>query len=80
MERDLLVIRATGRAGGHTHELLLQRGHRVRALVRGLSGRTEPLAALKAACVEGDVLHWLPHPATQRIEPPIIHPLQSAPA
>ncbi|MFF2426998.1 SDR family oxidoreductase [Streptomyces mirabilis] len=56
MERNLLVIGATGKTGGHTTELLLQRGHRVRALVRGLDGRAERLAALGADIVEGDVL------------------------
>ncbi|MER6082349.1 NAD(P)H-binding protein [Streptomyces sp. NPDC001833] len=56
MQRDLLVIGATGKTGGHTTELLLERGHRVRALVRGLDGRAERLAALGADVVEGDVL------------------------
>ncbi|MGO4757694.1 SDR family oxidoreductase, partial [Streptomyces sp. 2MCAF27] len=56
MERNLLVIGATGKTGGHTTELLLQRGHRVRAFVRSLDGRAERLAALGADLAEGDVL------------------------
>ncbi|GGN05116.1 NmrA family NAD(P)-binding protein [Streptomyces fuscichromogenes] len=56
MQRNLLVVGATGRTGGYTTGLLLERGHRVRALVRGLDGRAERLAALGADVVEGDVL------------------------
>ncbi|MET9388278.1 NmrA family NAD(P)-binding protein [Streptomyces sp. NPDC002928] len=55
MERDLLVIGATGQTGGHTAELLLQRGHHVRALVRRVDERSERLAGLGAQIVEGDV-------------------------
>ncbi|MGW1623102.1 NmrA family NAD(P)-binding protein [Streptomyces sp. NPDC002172] len=47
MERNLLVIGATGKTGGQTTELLLQRGHHVRAPVRSLDGRAERLAALR---------------------------------
>ncbi|MGW7658486.1 SDR family oxidoreductase, partial [Streptomyces tendae] len=56
MERNLLVIGATGKTGGHTTELLLQRGHRVRALVRRVDERSQRLAGLGAQIVEGDVL------------------------
>ncbi|MER7927308.1 NmrA family NAD(P)-binding protein [Streptomyces sp. NPDC096057] len=56
MERHFLVIGATGKTGRHTTELLLRRGYRVRALVRGLDARAERLAALGADVVEGDVL------------------------
>ncbi|MGY0064036.1 NmrA family NAD(P)-binding protein [Streptomyces sp. LZ34] len=55
MERNLLVIGATGKTGGHTAELLLQRGHHVRALVRRIDERAERLAGLGAELVEGDV-------------------------
>ncbi|ADI12684.1 NmrA family protein [Streptomyces bingchenggensis BCW-1] len=55
MERNLLVIGATGQTGGHTAELLLQRGHRVRALVRRIDERAQRLAGLGAELVEGDV-------------------------
>ncbi|ADI12685.1 NmrA family protein [Streptomyces bingchenggensis BCW-1] len=56
MDRNLLVIGATGKTGGHTAELLLQRGHHVRALVRRADERSERLAGLGAQIVEGDVL------------------------
>ncbi|MFJ9348344.1 NmrA family NAD(P)-binding protein [Streptomyces sp. NPDC101237] len=56
MARNLLVIGATGKTGGRTTELLLQRGHRVRALVRGLDDRARRLADLGADTVVGDVL------------------------
>ncbi|WP_329528645.1 NmrA family NAD(P)-binding protein [Streptomyces sp. NBC_01462] len=56
MERNLLVIGATGKTGGHTAELLLQRGHHVRALVRRVDERSERLVGLGAQIVEGDVL------------------------
>lgn len=55
MTRNLLVIGATGQTGRHTSELLLQRGHRVRALVRRVDERSERLAALGAEVVVGDV-------------------------
>ncbi|MEU7858401.1 NmrA family NAD(P)-binding protein [Nonomuraea sp. NPDC049141] len=55
MERNLLVIGATGKTGGHTAELLLQRGHHVRALVRRVDERSARLAGLGAQIVEGDV-------------------------
>ncbi|MFE3830428.1 helix-turn-helix domain-containing protein [Streptomyces sp. NPDC059092] len=57
MKHNLLVIGATGQTGGDTAELLLQRGHRVRALVRRVDERSERLAGLGAQTVEGDVLH-----------------------
>ncbi|MFJ9712630.1 NAD(P)H-binding protein [Streptomyces sp. NPDC101234] len=56
MARNLLVIGATGKTGRHTTELLLERGHNVRALVHGLDQRSDNLAALGAEIVEGDVL------------------------
>ncbi|MFF4898054.1 NmrA family NAD(P)-binding protein [Streptomyces sp. NPDC001068] len=56
MERNLLVIGATGKTGARTTELLLRRGHRVRALVRGLDERARRLASLGAETVVGDVL------------------------
>ncbi|MFE7568804.1 NmrA family NAD(P)-binding protein [Streptomyces sp. NPDC057539] len=56
MERDLLVIGATGQTGGPTAELLLQRGHHVRALVHRIDERAERLASLGAQIIEGDVL------------------------
>ncbi|MFG1687937.1 NmrA family NAD(P)-binding protein [Nonomuraea sp. NPDC049269] len=49
------MIGATGKTGGHTAELLLQRGHHVRALVRRVDERSERLAGLGAQIVEGDV-------------------------
>ncbi|MGR3866998.1 NmrA family NAD(P)-binding protein [Streptomyces graminifolii] len=56
MARNLLVIGATGKTGGHTAELLLERGHNVRALVRTKDDRSEKLARLGAEIVVGDVL------------------------
>ncbi|MFG2479874.1 NAD(P)H-binding protein [Streptomyces fagopyri] len=53
--RDLLVIGATGQTGRHTTELLLQRGRRVRALVRTVDERSRKLADLGADVVVGDV-------------------------
>ncbi|MFD7291482.1 NAD(P)H-binding protein [Streptomyces sp. NPDC059863] len=50
------MIGATGQTGGPTAELLLQRGHHVRALVRRIDERAERLAGLGAQIVEGDVL------------------------
>ncbi|MGW3747160.1 NmrA family NAD(P)-binding protein [Streptomyces sp. NPDC005146] len=55
MNRNLLVIGATGQTGKHTTKLLLQRGHRVRALVRRVDERSEKLAELGADIVVGDV-------------------------
>ncbi|MER5754497.1 NAD(P)H-binding protein [Streptomyces sp. NPDC002088] len=49
------MIGATGQTGGHTTELLLQRGHHVRALVRRVDECSERLAGLGAQIVEGDV-------------------------
>ncbi|MEV5752422.1 NAD(P)H-binding protein [Actinoallomurus sp. NPDC052308] len=50
------MVGATGKTGGHTAELLLERGHHVRALVRRVDERSERLAGLGAEIVEGDVL------------------------
>ncbi|QFZ72002.1 NAD(P)H-binding protein [Streptomyces fagopyri] len=52
---NLLVIGATGQTGRHTTELLLQRGRRVRALVRTIDERSRRLADLGAEVVVGDV-------------------------
>lgn len=52
---NLLVIGATGQTGRHTTELLLQRGRRVRALVRTIDERAQKLADLGAEVVVGDV-------------------------
>jgi len=50
------VIGATGKTGRHTTELLLARGHHVRALVHNRDERSDKLAALGADITEGDVL------------------------
>ncbi|MFG2306583.1 NAD(P)H-binding protein [Actinacidiphila glaucinigra] len=55
MTRNLLVIGATGQTGRHTTDLLLQRGHHVRALVRRADERSQKLAGLGAEIVIGDV-------------------------
>jgi len=55
MSRDFLVIGATGKTGSQTTELLLEHGHRVRALVHRADDRSERLAALGAETVTGDV-------------------------
>jgi uncharacterized protein YbjT (DUF2867 family) len=55
MTRDLLIIGATGKTGSLATELLLRRGHRVRALVHRADERSEGLAALGAEIVVGDV-------------------------
>ncbi|MEU3247310.1 MULTISPECIES: NmrA family NAD(P)-binding protein [unclassified Streptomyces] len=52
--RNLLVIGATGKTGRHTTELLLQRGHHVRALVRTVDERSRELADLGAELSVGD--------------------------
>ncbi|MEU1534260.1 NmrA family NAD(P)-binding protein [Streptomyces fagopyri] len=52
---NLLVIGATGQTGRHTTEMLLQRGRRVRALVRTIDERARKLADLGAEVVVGDV-------------------------
>ncbi|MDX3071096.1 SDR family oxidoreductase [Streptomyces sp. NPDC088354] len=54
--RNLLVIGATGKTGRHTTELLLRRGHRVRALVRRIDERSEGPAGLGAEVMVGDAL------------------------
>ncbi|MER5410508.1 NAD(P)H-binding protein [Streptomyces sp. NPDC002769] len=56
MKRNLLAIGATGKTGSHTTELLLERVHHVRALVRRADERSERLAGLGAEIVRGDVL------------------------
>ncbi|MGQ5653995.1 NmrA family NAD(P)-binding protein [Streptomyces sp. EKR5.2] len=69
MQRNLLVIGATGQTGGHTARLLLERGHHVRTLVRRRDDAAARLAELGAEIVEGDVqdLHSLDR-ATQGID------------
>jgi NAD(P)H dehydrogenase (quinone) len=56
VERNLLVIGATGKTGRPTAELLLERGDHVRALVHRPDERSQRLARLGAEIVEGDVL------------------------
>ncbi|MFD8503928.1 NAD(P)H-binding protein [Streptomyces sp. NPDC059687] len=67
MQRNLLVIGATGQTGGHTARLLLERGHHVRTLVRRRDDAAALLAELGAEIVEGDVQHSLDR-ATQGID------------
>ncbi|SEO87959.1 NmrA family NAD(P)-binding protein [Actinacidiphila rubida] len=55
MERNLLVIGATGKTGSLTTELLLEQGHHVRALVRRRDERAARLADRGAQIVRGDV-------------------------
>lgn len=55
MPRSILVTGATGKTGEHATTTLLQRGHHVRALVRGASERSEKLAAAGAEIVLGDL-------------------------
>jgi NAD(P)H dehydrogenase (quinone) len=55
VSRHLLVIGATGQTGRHATEILLKRGHRVRALVRRTDERAERLSGLGAEVVVGDV-------------------------
>jgi uncharacterized protein YbjT (DUF2867 family) len=50
------VAGATGQTGRHSAQLLLVRGHNVRALVHRRDARSAKLAALGAEIVEGDVL------------------------
>jgi uncharacterized protein YbjT (DUF2867 family) len=51
----LLVTGAAGRTGGYTAQLLLERGHRVRALVRRFDDRAAKLRDGGAEVVVGDL-------------------------
>jgi NAD(P)H dehydrogenase (quinone) len=51
-----LITGATGNTGAPTIKLLLDAGHRVRALVHRVDARSDALAALGAEVVEGDLL------------------------
>jgi NAD(P)H dehydrogenase (quinone) len=54
-DKLLLITGATGTTGDPTVRLLLQRGHRVRALVHRADARSERLAAAGAEIVVGDL-------------------------
>ena len=54
----LLITGATGRTGGHAARLLLERGHRVRAMVRRFDDRAAHLSDIGAEVIVGD-LHSL---------------------
>ena len=56
MSETVLVTGATGLAGANICKLLVERGDRVRALARPTAD-TEPLTALGAEIVPGDVTH-----------------------
>jgi uncharacterized protein YbjT (DUF2867 family) len=51
----ILITGATGRTGGHAARLLLERGHRVRALVHRLDDRATELRDSAAEVVVGDL-------------------------
>ena len=53
-----LITAATGNTGAPTAKILLDAGHRVRALVHRLDQRSEALAAAGAEIVEGDLLDF----------------------
>jgi NAD(P)H dehydrogenase (quinone) len=55
-DRLFLVTGATGQTGGATIDLLLARGHRVRAMVRQEDDRSRALAAAGAEVVQADFL------------------------
>lgn len=57
-DSTLLITGATGRTGGHAARLLLERGHRVRAMVRTFDDRAARLRDSGADVVVGD-LHSL---------------------
>ena len=57
-EMLFLITGATGNTGAPTARILLQAGHRVRALVHTIDQRSEALAALGAEIVEGDLLDF----------------------
>jgi NAD(P)H dehydrogenase (quinone) len=53
-----LITGATGKTGAHTVRLLLERGHRVRALVHTVDERASRLAEQGAEIVVGDLLDF----------------------
>ncbi|MEU3985377.1 NmrA family NAD(P)-binding protein [Streptomyces sp. NPDC026672] len=55
-DRLFLITGAAGKTGGATADLLLRRGHRVRALVRRDDDRARALTAAGAETVVGDLL------------------------
>jgi NAD(P)H dehydrogenase (quinone) len=57
-DRLFLITGATGKTGTASVHLLLERGHRVRALVHRLGERSETLAAAGAEIVVGDLLNF----------------------
>lgn len=56
MSKTILVTGATGKTGAYTVPLLLEHGHRVRALVHRQDERSERLAVQGAEVVVGDLL------------------------
>jgi NAD(P)H dehydrogenase (quinone) len=54
--QTFLVIGATGKTGRHTAQLLLERGHTVRAMVHKEDERSEALRRMGAEVVTGDLL------------------------
>src|SRR5690349_19931027 len=57
-DRLFLITGATGKTGETSVHLLLQRGHRVRALVHRDDDRSQALAAAGAEVVVGDLLNF----------------------
>src|SRR5258708_8112214 len=57
-DRLFLITGATGNTGKTTAQLLLERGHRVRAFVHREDDRSRQLAATGAEIVVGDLLHF----------------------
>lgn len=57
-ERLFLVTGATGNTGAPTVKILLEAGHRVRALVHGIDQRSDALAAFGAEIVVADLLDF----------------------
>jgi NAD(P)H dehydrogenase (quinone) len=55
-DRLFLITGAAGKTGGVTADLLLRRGHRVRAMVRREDERSRALAASGAEVVQADLL------------------------
>jgi len=53
-----LITGATGKTGAHTVRLLLEHGHRVRALVHTVDERASRLAEQGAEIVAGDLLDF----------------------
>lgn len=57
-DKLFLITGATGNTGAPTAKILLEAGHRVRALVHTIDGRSEALAAVGAEIVQGDLLDF----------------------